>query len=291
MPFFSVITPTYNRAELIGKTIDSVLKQEFEDFELIVIDDGSTDNTKSIVEAYSDPRIIYYYQQNGERGKARNTGVRKAKGDYVFFLDSDDLIYPNHLKNAFAQLTELELPAFFHSRYELVFGTDKKQVKTLNKTTLKQTIRKQNQFACQFFLKRVVALDFPFSENRNLKIGEDWEVILKIAERFPLHFSNTVTAAIVQHGKRSMEISTAATILKSRDILLANLQKDTKIPTVVLGNVFAELTTLAGLSAVIDNHKKQALALWWKGILKRPSHIFKRRTLAIFKKIIFNGKT
>ncbi|MCS6985063.1 MAG: glycosyltransferase family 2 protein, partial [Leptospiraceae bacterium] len=80
MPFFSVILPTYNRASWLPRSIQSVLDQKFQDFELIIVDDGSTDNTREVVAHFSDPRIKYYYKENQERSAARNFGIRKASG-------------------------------------------------------------------------------------------------------------------------------------------------------------------------------------------------------------------
>lgn len=290
MPFFSIIIPTYNRGELISKTIHSVLAQTFTDFEVIVVDDGSNDDTKWVVEAISDSRVKYIYQSNGERGKARNNGTKHATGQYVFFLDSDDLLYPQHLETAYNHILKLNLPTFFHVRYEHLIGDQPKAVRQLPDKNINRLIVRQNYFAAQFFLKREVALDFPFSENRQLKIGEDWEVVLKIAVRYPLYFTNEVHAAIVQHEQRSMELATFKEILVSRDLILANLRADDKIPAKVLRFVWAELTTLASLSAAIQNHKKQAFILLRKGAAKSIRILFKRRTLAIIKKIIFNGK-
>src|SRR5690554_3150909 len=90
---FSVIIPTYNRASLITKTIESVIDQSYQNFEIIVVDDGSTDNTKEVVKLIMDPRLKYFYVENGERGRARNIGTFHAEGKYVTFLDSDDLWY------------------------------------------------------------------------------------------------------------------------------------------------------------------------------------------------------
>lgn len=91
-PLVSVILPTYNRAHMIPVAIESVLNQSYKNWELIIIDDGSRDNTKSAVATYMerDDRIKYHFQSNGGAGAARNTGLRMAKGDYVTFLDSDD---------------------------------------------------------------------------------------------------------------------------------------------------------------------------------------------------------
>ena len=154
MPFFSIIIPTYNRADIISPSIKSVINQQFTDWELIIVDDGGTDSTKEVVEGYTDERIKYCWKENGERGAARNYGTTQAIGDYVFFLDSDDLIYPNHLKHAFDKLKELNNPEFFHSRYEEVFPDKVVQVEKLDQSKIWRTIQKQNKFACQFFLRK-----------------------------------------------------------------------------------------------------------------------------------------
>lgn len=97
-PFFSIVSPMYNRAETIGRAIESVLKQSFTSWELILIDDGSTDNTNEIVAAYADPRIHYEYQENQERSASRNKAIGMAKGAFICFLDSDDYYLENHLE-------------------------------------------------------------------------------------------------------------------------------------------------------------------------------------------------
>lgn len=97
-PFFSVIIPAYNRATIIRETIHSVLKQSFSDWELIIVNDGSKDNTKEVVKSIKDNRIKYIYQNNAERSAARNNGIRNSVGMYICFLDSDDLYEPNHLQ-------------------------------------------------------------------------------------------------------------------------------------------------------------------------------------------------
>jgi len=93
----SVIIPLYNKAESIKKTIDSVLVQTYTDFELIVVDDGSTDVSLDIVSKIRDERIIILSQKNAGVSVARNTGILHAKGDWIFLLDADDLIRNNCL--------------------------------------------------------------------------------------------------------------------------------------------------------------------------------------------------
>ena len=97
MPKVSVIIPTYNRAGLISQAIDSVLQQTFSDFEIIVVDDGSTDETETVVRRYGD-RVRYVWTHNGGTGHARNVGMQHARGMYLTFLDSDDVLYPYALE-------------------------------------------------------------------------------------------------------------------------------------------------------------------------------------------------
>lgn len=87
---FSIVMPTFNRGDLIQVAIDSVLRQSYQNWELLIIDDGSKDNTRTVVESNKDKRIKYFFQENQERSAARNNGVRRAKGDYICFLESDD---------------------------------------------------------------------------------------------------------------------------------------------------------------------------------------------------------
>lgn len=95
-PLISVIIPTYNRAKYVTKVIDSVLSQTYTDYEIIVVDDGSTDNTREVLGSYMD-KITYKYQENAGVSAARNTGIRIASGQWIAFLDSDDIWLPDKL--------------------------------------------------------------------------------------------------------------------------------------------------------------------------------------------------
>lgn len=97
-PKFSIILPTYNRAHLISTAIESVIAQSVTDWELIIIDDGSTDNTKEVVFSFKDSRILYGHQENKGRSIARNAGLHNARGTWICFLDSDDWYLEDHLE-------------------------------------------------------------------------------------------------------------------------------------------------------------------------------------------------
>lgn len=103
MPKVSVIIPAYNSAHLVRYTVDSVLNQDYTDYEVIVVDDGSTDQTRQVLAGYGD-RIRYIYQENKRHSGARNTGILAARGEYLAFVDSDDLWHPEKLRKQAAIL-------------------------------------------------------------------------------------------------------------------------------------------------------------------------------------------
>lgn len=103
-PFFSVIIPVYNRAGPLERAVRSVLAQSCQDFEIVVVDDGSADNPRTVVEAFADPRIRFIRQDNAGGGAARNTAIDAARGCFVAPLDSDDIFLPHHLEHMRALL-------------------------------------------------------------------------------------------------------------------------------------------------------------------------------------------
>jgi glycosyltransferase involved in cell wall biosynthesis len=110
---FSVVIPVYNRSHLIRRTLRSVLAQNFQNFEIIVVDDGSNDNLYDSVAGMDDDRIIYIRQPNRGASAARNRGVDEARGAYVAFLDSDDRFLPHHLETAANALSGAQDLAFY----------------------------------------------------------------------------------------------------------------------------------------------------------------------------------
>src|SRR3990172_11049494 len=96
-PSFSIIIPTFQRNHLLKRAVESVLAQNFEDFELIIVDDGSSDNTRQAVKSYRDSRIQYVSREHGGISAARNTGLSVSRGKWVTFLDDDDEALPDWL--------------------------------------------------------------------------------------------------------------------------------------------------------------------------------------------------
>ncbi|TRO65112.1 glycosyltransferase family 2 protein [Christiangramia sabulilitoris] len=126
--YVSIIIPTYNRAHIIGETIKSIINQTYPKWELIIVDDGSSDNTESIIKQFGDSRIIYQQRPaNRERGgnAARNWGFEVSKGKYVKWLDSDDLLAPHCLEKQMSFIKENNLDVVFsRSRFFKEISSD-----------------------------------------------------------------------------------------------------------------------------------------------------------------------
>lgn len=101
-PFVSVVIPLYNKEQAIKSTLESLLGSTFQDFEIVVVDDGSTDRSVEIAQTVKDPRIRIISQANGGPSAARNTGVRESRGEWIFFFDADDLLYADGLETLVA---------------------------------------------------------------------------------------------------------------------------------------------------------------------------------------------
>lgn len=104
IPLLSIIIPLYNKQECILKTLDSVLSQDYCDFEIVIIDDGSTDDSVSVVESIEDKRLHIFKKENGGPSSARNYGVKKSRGEWVLFLDADDILEMGALKQVVSDI-------------------------------------------------------------------------------------------------------------------------------------------------------------------------------------------
>jgi glycosyltransferase involved in cell wall biosynthesis len=119
-PTVSVLIPTYNRAEMVIEAIQSVLHQTYTDYEIIVVDDGSTDNTRERIAALASDKVRYFYQENQGRPAARNHTLRRVQGKYIAFLDSDDLWLPHKLEKQVKYLESNPMVGMVCTTYERV---------------------------------------------------------------------------------------------------------------------------------------------------------------------------
>lgn len=206
-PFFTIVVPTYNRADLIAQTLQSLLNQTYPHYEIIVVDDGSTDHTKEVVQAFVGDKLRYIKKQNAERAAARNFGASLAKGDYVNFFDSDDIALPNHLSEAVALLKVHPEAAWFHLGFAWAYPNKQifKEVNQYYGATLNGIMAKGNPLSCNgvFVLKKIIQ-QYPFNEDRVLSASEDYELWCRLAARFPLFYTNEISSLVIDHEARSV---------------------------------------------------------------------------------------
>jgi glycosyltransferase involved in cell wall biosynthesis len=292
-PFFSIVIPTWNRADMIAKTLESVLAQTFTNFEVIVVDDGSTDNTKEVVESFTDTRLQYIWQQNAERAAARNNGTRHAQGQYVTFLDSDDLFMPEHLQVVLSNLEKNDFPKFFHQSYQIESVSGVVLWKYLNhyKNPLKKLIKKGNYFgSVGLFIERCTALSCMFDEERVLAGSEDYEMLLRLTLDHSIICGLEITTSVINHENRG-EIRVNKEKLVFRVEYLVKKTLKNKDFTSRYKNWLAAFKasnySFVALHLALHKEKRTAIQFFIKAIKYNPFHLFSKRSIVIFKSLLF----
>jgi glycosyltransferase involved in cell wall biosynthesis len=187
MPKVSVIIPTYNRCQLVIEAIGSVLTQSFTDFEIIVIDDGSTDDTAEMVKAVNDERCRYFYKPNGGAASARNMGLTKAGGEYVAFLDSDDLWPKKYLEVMVSTLQDASDYGVAYCGITQVYPDGRivknYRVKYCVSGWITESLFNKSYVVCQIsVIRRHLLKDFYFDESFKI-MSEDVDFFLRLSLR------------------------------------------------------------------------------------------------------------
>lgn len=186
MPEVSVIIPTYNRGHVIKESIDSILQQTFSDFELIVVDDGSSDNTKMIIEEMQDERITFIQlEKNAGACHARNVGVQNARGKYIAFQDSDDIWYPGKLEKQIRFLQDNRADMVFcqmisqNGNKVAIFPPKRYKIIEISKREILKNFLGSTQ---TFFIKRECFETVCFDEK--LPRYQDWEFLIQVTSSY-----------------------------------------------------------------------------------------------------------
>ncbi len=258
MPLISVIIPTYNRGWILEKAIDSVLVQEFNDFELIVVDDGSIDNTEEILNNYGN-QINVIHQDNQGVSAARNLGIKSASGRYIAFLDSDDTWLPKKLT--------IQSDFFTSKPDALICQTGEtwirngKQINPKNRhKKLSGMIFEQSLALCLVSPSAVMIDQHLFEQvglfDENLPACEDYDLWLRITFRFPVYLIDT--PMVIKHGGHDDQLSKTPGLDRYRIQSIRNL-----LETSLLSN--------DQRTAAIKMLKKKC-AIYANGCVKRGKH-------------------
>lgn len=202
----SIIIPTYNRENVIKRAIDSVLRQTYSSYELVIVDDGSTDGTESVVDQAADSRIRYIrLKENQGVAHARNVGIREAKYDYIAFLDSDDEWLPDKLTRQMEKM--LSGPKEFGMVYCRMGGQSRNSterfvcphqsfVKEILEGNLFQPLLFQNVIGTPAMLVRKECLEQVGGFKEALRCLEDWELVLRIARNWKIGFVDEILVEV-----------------------------------------------------------------------------------------------
>ena len=213
----SVVIPTYNRASQVMRAIESVLAQTYKDYEIIVVDDGSTDQTRKLLDPYSGC-IRYVYQANAGPAAARNTGITRAEGEWLAFLDSDDIWLPHKLETQLSHCINLKADLCFHdlsvfdenitSWNEFVCKKDRGLLPAKTGVLLDAYQRMMTTghlfLTPAFFVKRSVISDAGYF-NETFKTSEDLDLYFRLAARHRVAYISEVLATFTRGANRVID--------------------------------------------------------------------------------------
>ena len=230
LPLISVIIPTFNAEDFLQRAIESVLNQTYRNFEIIVIDDGSTDNTKLVTQ---ESKVIkYFYQENKGLSSARNTGIQKSTGEYLVFLDADDWLEKDALQQNFSVIKNKPGIAFVSGNYYLLRAISNK-VETVMTTVIHNHYIRLLQSNYIGMHAAVMFQRWVFQQIRydeTLKACEDYDLYLAITRRYPVIHHQKFIATYYFHSSglshnHKLMMDSITTVIKKQRPFLRSLEE------------------------------------------------------------------
>jgi|GEM_PF-684792 len=290
-PFFSIVIPVYNRFAMLQETVRSILEQTFQSFEIIIVNDGSTDGSGTEMDNKygSAPGILLIHQPNLERGASRNNGFRNSKGEYVIFLDSDDILLPDHLQVLQDKIQDLQFPDFIATKYDFLRGGSR--VKSIISRYSEgyydyRFFLNGNPYGCNVCVRRKNEKLCLFEEDRKYSIKEDWLFFLQNLQQQKIFLVDKVTLLMVDHDDRSMRSDNRLLVEKTfyaKEWIL----KHVKLNPAERKQLDAHVHYFCAIHTYLDHERGKALKFLFAAI--RFGGI-KRKYLILLAKIIAGRK-
>ena len=283
-PLISVIIPTYNNAEIIKETIESALNQTFKDFEIIVINDGSTDNSADVLRPYiNSGKIIYLEQDNSGPTMARNRGIETSRGKYIAFLDNDDLWMPTKLEKQVDFLNRNEdYGMAYTDAYEFRGSKILKSSKLTSNDISMMTgmIFEHLMNGCFIFMSTVVVRksvleDMGYFDPNVGFTCNDWELWLRISKKYKIKFIDEI---LIGYRRHSGNITNDTDLLTSHLLsFVNNVLTDPSLEarykerrSFMIGKIYSR----AGWDYLMAGKRKKARSAFLNYIKLNPSKVF-----------------
>lgn len=288
---FSIIIPTYNRSKFLKSLLSQILDQSFSEFEIVVVDDGSTDNTRETVSSFTDQRLTYHFIENSERAAARNYGLKFARGTYANFFDSDDLFLPC-LQSVADFIIANNFPNVLYGDIQQVDEEGKiLPVELPPFRSFTNNLLHNNFLACgSVFIKREIAIHFPFHDDRRLSSAEDWELWLRLHTQHQFIYCKHPIFRQVNHPERSL-FKMDPQRIETRDVYFANLIQSDSLFRQFYGDAAVALFAADRYTFVALSWSQRDLSksfLFWIKSLRTSVIVMRRKRFwAVLKKILF----
>lgn len=284
-PIFSIVIPTYNREHFIEDTLESVFAQSYPHYEVIVVDNCSTDDTKRVLGPHIESGRIRFFENdtNRERAYSRNVGFEKATGDFVTLLDSDDFMYTDNLADAASFSAQNPSVKCFQNLYELVDETRKViyRYKLPALGDQLKAISSLNFMSCiGNFIHRDVYRNYKFDTAKDLTGGEDWEFWLRVLADHKVARIEKINSGILHHTGRSINNQSVESMERGLTYMIGKLRSDPHLSAVyadhldrIEANSFLYLNVLAN----DGRFRKKALAYLFAAAKKDKAIVFTSR--------------
>lgn len=279
-PEISVVIPAYNAADLLPDAIDSVLAQTYRDFEIIVVDDGSTDSTPQVMKRYTS-NVRYIRKENGGSASARNRGIQAAEGEYIALLDSDDLWLPEKLELQMEQFRSNPNLAWSYTDWYV------SEVETGRRTNRgSQTeVHPDGDVLCALLgrlfippssevIRRDVFDEVGYYDESDLHLtGEDWEFTLRVAARYPVGYVGHPLVEWRRHKRNKTKNMDLDSALKSHcAIIEKTFRRNPGLPDRIYKEALADRYTSFGRMWLNREERSRARELFKQAIIHEPTH-------------------
>ena len=286
-PKVSVVVPAYNALAFLPQALESALAQTFTDFEIFVVDDGSSDQTSSWLSKLNDPRVRYLSQTNSGQSGARNTGIVNTSGKYVAFLDADDLWAPDKLEKQIAYLDANPDTGLIHTSIELISHDGQRLDKSIVAHGQGNLWREFISYNPYFLILcgstpvvRRICFKTAGMFDPTLRTHEDWEMWIRIAQQYPFA---TLREPLVLYRQHDASVSrNHAAMGSAANAIIEKVYKAVPARDQHLkGRAYARASLFAAWRALDGQHYDQAAQLYREALSHWPRLRYAKNSLRL----------